>query len=330
MKITRSLAVAALTFGSLFSFENALAADHSGKGMTISFDVGGPAGGAYSTILQNGATQACIDLGCDIRFVYSDWSPQKMIENFNRVVATRPDGIVVIGLPEEDSYEPAIQKARDKGILVTSTDTELPRLKKKYNASGFGYTGMDNHASGILLAKESIKRFKLKKGDKALVWGVKGSSDRGMSTIGMIDTLKEADMKVDYLEISAEVDRDPVLGLPLITAYLSRHPDTKLILVDHGGLTSQMENFLRAANKKPGQVHAAGFGLAPASIAAVESGYVELIGDGQAFLQGYLPVVQLVLSKRFGFSGLSINTGNNFITKDNIGLIAPLAAKGIR
>ena len=55
-----------------------------------------------------------------------------------------------------------------------------------------------------------------------------------------------------------------------------------------------------------------------------------LIGDGQPYLQGYLPVLQLVLSKRFGFAGLNINTGSVFVTQDNFEFIAPLAEKGIR
>ena len=52
----------------------------SGDGLTIWFDTGGPAGGSYNTVVQNGAAQACRDLNCDIKFVYSDWSPQKMVE----------------------------------------------------------------------------------------------------------------------------------------------------------------------------------------------------------------------------------------------------------
>ncbi len=57
---------------------------------------------------------------------------------------------------------------------------------------------------------------------------------------------------------------------------------------------------------------------------AVKSGYVDLIGDGQPFLQGYLPVLQIIMTKRYGFSGLVIETGGGFVHKGNISLIAPL------
>ena len=68
----------------------------------------------------------------------------------------------------------------------------------------------------------------------------------------------------------------------------------------------------------------------PATAAAIKSGYVDLVGDGQPFLQGYLPVMQIVLSKKYGFSGLNIETGAGFVHKGNIDLIAPLAKKGLR
>ena len=332
MKLSKLLAGVALTLGTL-SATYPLAgycSTKSGSGMNIWFDTGGPVGGAYNTIVQNGAEQACVDLGCDIRFLYSNWSPQKMIENFNRAMSSSPDGIVVMGHPGDDAFEKLIREARDSGIQVTSSDTELPRLMSEYQSEGFGYAGTDNRTRGTMLASETLRRYPLKAGDRALVWGLKSKPNRGLSTLGMIDTLEEAGLKVDYMEISAELDKDPTLGMPLMTAYLSRHADTKLIMIDHGALTGQLENFLRAAGIGPNEIVTAGFSLSPASATAMQRGYINLIGDGQPFLQGYLPVVQLVMSKRYGFSGLQVDTGGGFITKENIDMVAPLAKKGLR
>lgn len=311
----------------------ALAADkleQAGKGMTIYFDTGGPVGGVYNTIVQNGAAQAAADLGCDVEFMYSDWAPQKMIENFKKALAVAPDGIVVMGHPGDDAFEPFIKEAEDKGIIVTASDTELPRLTEIYQSNGFGYAGVDNKARGRILATEAINRFGLAKGDKALVWGLKSQPTRGLSTVGIIETLEAAGVTVDYHEITPEVDKDATLGQPLMTAYLSANPDCKIVIMDHGGLTAQLENFFRAAGLKPDDIVGAGFSLSPATASAVKNGYVDLVGDGQPFLQGYLPVLQIVLTKKYGFSGLTINTGAGFVHKGNIDLIAPLAKKGLR
>ena len=52
--------------------------------------------------------------------------------------------------------------------------------------------------------------------------------------------------------------------------------------------------------------------------------------DQQPWLQGYLPILQICLSKIYGFSGLHIDTGGGFADKDNIDFLAPLAEKEIR
>ncbi len=43
-----------------------------------------------------------------------------------------------------------------------------------------------------------------------------------------------------------------------------------------------------------------------------------------------MAVFQLALAKKFGFSGLYINTGAGFVTADNIDPVADLAIAGIR
>ena len=96
----------------------------SGKDLTIYFDVGGAVGEPYSTVVQNGAAQAAADLGCTVKFVYSDWNPQIMLENFKKSMASQPDGMVVMGHPGDDAYAALIGEAESKGIIVTATDTE--------------------------------------------------------------------------------------------------------------------------------------------------------------------------------------------------------------
>lgn len=333
MRNSCRLALAAMCVLGMLAATAAFAADkmeQTGKGLTIYFDVGGAVGEPYATVVQNGAAQAAADLGCEVKFVYSDWDPQVMVENFKKSLAAKPDGIVVMGHPGDDAYAPLINEAIAKGIVVTATDTELPGLTAANQSKGFGYAGVDNKARGIALASEAIRRFGLAKGDKALVWGLKSKPTRGLSTVGIIETLEKAGLTVGYMEITPEIDKDASLGAPLMTAALAANPDTKVVFMDHGALTGQLENFFRAAGVAPDKIIGCGFSLSPATAAAIKSGYVDLVGDGQPFLQGYLPVLQIALTKKFGFSGLIIETGAGFVHKDNIDFIAPLAKQGLR
>jgi simple sugar transport system substrate-binding protein len=301
-----------------------------GQGITIWFDTGGPVGGPYNTIVQNGAMQAASDLGADVKYLYSDWNPEKVVENFKKSIAASPDGIVLMGLPGDDALAPFIDEAFNKGIVVTCVDTALPATLKKYKAKGFGFIGTDYDVMGTILAEESLRLSGLKKGDRAMIWGLKRLEDRGRRARAMIRTLEDAGIVVDYIEISPEVDKDSAMGTPIITGYLSSHPDCKMMLIDHGALTSQTENFLRAAGIKPNEIFVGGFSLSPATATAIENGYVDLVSEMQPYLLGYLSVAQIVFTKKYGFTGLELDTGGGLVHKDNIGLVAPLAKKGIR
>jgi simple sugar transport system substrate-binding protein len=296
----------------------------------IVFFPGGPAGGVFAVNVYNGAKQAEYDLGCKVSYVWSDWDPQKMIQQFREAAATRPDGIAVMGHPGDEAFDPLINDAEAKGIIVTSSNTQLPKAEAKYSANGFGYVGADLYQAGHDLGVEAVKRFGLKSGDRAMVWGLLSQPTRGLRTKGVIDALKEAGLKVDYLEIDAATNKDPQAGIPTFAGYVASHPDVKLVVTDHGALTATAESYLKAVRKRPGEIKIAGFDLSPATIAAIKGGWTGLVIDQQEWLQGYLPILQICLTKVYGFSGLYINTGAGFVDKSNVDFIAPLAEKNIR
>jgi simple sugar transport system substrate-binding protein len=296
----------------------------------IVFFPGGPEGGVFAVNVYNGAVQAAADLGPKVDYVWSDWDPQKMIQQFSEAVATKPDGIAVMGHPGDEAFDPLIEDAESKGIIVTSQNTELPKMQAKYSANGFGYVGAVNYTAGHDLGTEAVKRFNLQKGDRAMVWGLLSQPSRGERTKGVIDAFKEAGLEVDYIEIDSGTNADPPSGAPTFAGYVSSHPDVKVVVTDHGGLTATAETYLTAAGKKPGDIKMAGFDLSPATVAAIKGGWMNLVIDQQEWLQGYLPILQICLTKAYGFSGLDINTGAGFVDQSNVDFIAPLAEKNIR
>ena len=88
--------------------------------------------------------------------------------------------------------------------------------------------------------------------------------------------------------------------------------------------------YLEAASIAPDAVYVAGFDLAPATIAAIQSGYVDLAIDQQQWLQGFEAIAQLCLAQNYGFSGLFIDTGGGFVDASNIDCVAPLVTQQIR
>lgn len=296
----------------------------------IIFFPGGPVGGVFAVNVYNGAVQAASDLGADVEYVWSDWDPQKMIQQFSEAVATGPDGIAIMGHPGEEAFAPLVDDAEAKGIIVTSQNTTLPTIQEKYMANGFGYVGQDLYGSGYALGKEAAKRSGLGEGDRAMVWGLLSQPTRGLRTQGVIDALEEAGMTVDYLEIDSATNAEAAAGIPTFVAYVSSNPDVKLVVTDHGGLTATLQSYLEAAGKGPDDIYGAGFDLSPATVEAIRGGWTDLVIDQQQWLQGYLPILQICLTKKFGFSGLTIDTGSGFASQENVEVLAALVEQVIR
>ncbi|MFL7893422.1 MAG: substrate-binding domain-containing protein [Anaerolineales bacterium] len=296
----------------------------------IVFFPGGSPGGPFATVVYNGALAAAADLGADVEYVWSDWNPENMITQFSQAVATHPDGIAIMGHPGDEAFGPLVDDAESQGIIVTSMNTQLPELQAKYSSSGFGYVGAILYQAGYALGSEAVSRFDLQEGDRAFVWGLLAQAGRGERTKGVVDSLEDAGLVVDYLEIDDATNADAAAGVPQFVGYASANPDVKLVVTDHGALTATMETYLSSAGFGPDDVIGAGFDLSPATVEAIRGGWTDLVIDQQQWLQGYLSVLQICLTDNFAFTGLQIDTGAGFAYAENVELLADLVDRQIR
>jgi len=334
-RFAKSAVLAAATVAlSLGGMTAAFAADPVAKwcsGVKIAAFPGGAQGSAFTNNVYNGYRQAETDLGPTVTYYFSSWDPNQMVSQLQQAIATKVDGIAFMGHPGDDAADPLIDQAYSQGIVVTSTNTALPKAQAKYAAQGFGYVGAPNYSAGFNLGTEAASRAGLKSGDKAFVWGLKGAGgDRAQRTIGVIDALTKVGVSVVYQEIDSATNADPNAGTATFVGVMKANPDIKLVVTDHGGLTSNAGVYAQAASLKPGQVFFAGFDLSPNTAQAVKSGYENLVIDQQPFLQGYIPILNICLTKKYGFAGLDINTAGAFVDAKNVDAIAPLAAQEIR
>jgi simple sugar transport system substrate-binding protein len=325
----RQLALGAAFGAALLVGAAASAQEKLGDGMVIYFQRGGNPGDGATLPRTNGARAAAEAFGVELREQYSSWHPETMLDHFREAVAGNPDCIEIMGHPGEDAWEPLVDQAREQGIIVTSGNASIPRLYDKYQTQGFGYAGVELYAGGWLTGKQMIEKGGLQAGDKAVVYG-HFTSGRRQSDDGLADALRDAGLEVDELVISAEVDADYSQAVPVITAYLDANPDVKAIGTQHGGVTSVYAQALQAAGKEPGELVAGGIDLAPATIDGLLDGYVTVTLDQQLYYQGFLPVVQCVLSKKYGLTGFSVNTAGGVVTPETIKDLVPLIEAGIR
>jgi len=99
------------------------------SGTDIVFFPGGPSGGPFATVVYNGAVQAAADTGANVEYVWSDWDAAKMVTQLQQAVATNPDGIAIMGHPGDEAYQPIVDEAEAEGIVITSMNTQTPKLQ---------------------------------------------------------------------------------------------------------------------------------------------------------------------------------------------------------
>jgi simple sugar transport system substrate-binding protein len=307
------------------------AQDAPGKGVTIYMQMGGNPGDGATLARQTGAAAAAKALGVDkLNSQFSAWAPEKMIEEFKQALAAKPSCIVIMGHPGSDAFKDLVTQAAAQGVVVTDGNSPLSPLQQQFGPQGFGYAGVDLYQGGSLTAQEMIKAGNLKSGDKAMVYGVFSQAERGLSEKGLADTLEKAGLKVERLEITQEANSDASLAVPVLAAYVQKTPDLKAIGTQHGGITSVLQEVLKKAGKKPGEITVGGIDLAPATIDGLKSGYISVTLDQLLYLQGFMPVVQCVLTAKYKMPGLALNTGAGVVTPKSIDGLVSLIEAGIR
>ena len=247
-----------------------------------------------------------------------------MINQFKEAMAAKPNCIEIMGHPGSTAFHDLVKQAVDQGIVVTSGNSPLTDLQNEFGPKGFGYAGVDLYAGGALTAKAMLAQG-LKSGDQAMVYGVFSQAERGQSEKGLADTLEKAGLKVDRLEITQEANSDMCVGrADSRSLHSGAHPNLKAIGTQHGGATGVMQQVLEKAGKKPGDIVVGGIDLAPSTIDGLKSGAtVSATLDQLLYLQGFVPVVQCVMTAKYKMPGLSLNTGAGTVTPKTIDGCSP-------
>jgi simple sugar transport system substrate-binding protein len=85
----------------------------------------------------------------------------------------------------------------------------------------------------------------------------------------------------------------------------------------------------KAAGHK-GDVYAAGFDLSPGIVDLIAEGHLDCVVDQQPYAQGFYPIVQLTLYRRFGLMPSSLDAGAAIVDRQNVELVRQLSKQSIR
>jgi simple sugar transport system substrate-binding protein len=293
----------------------------------LRFFVGGAEGDGFATIVLNGAKQAQADTGAQVDFVFSGWQGEKMVQQLREAIASRPDGIAMMGHPGTSAIMPLAEEAAAAGILMEYQNVDVPEVRARF---GGGYVGANLEPQGRALGAEAVRLFKLEKGDKAIMVANWSQEERVVRELGAVKALEEAGVEVVRLASNTEMAGDPNLAIPLITAGLLANPEVKLIAYPGGAMLGNASVYMESVGKKPGEIINIGFDTSPQIVEQFAKGWVQLTSDQQPFMQGYLPIISLCQQKVLGLGAMSVDTGAGFITPENSAAVADLATRFLR
>jgi simple sugar transport system substrate-binding protein len=297
------------------------------KGIRIRFFAGGNPGDAFASIVLSGAKRAQADLGPTVDYIFSGWDVETMTNQLREAVAARPDAIAMMGHPGDVAISPLAQQAHSQGVVMEYQNVDVPKVRSEF---GGGYIGANLAAQGGALGQQAIGLLGLKSGDKAIVFGAWGQPGRYIREEGTARALEAAGLSVQRIVSPPAAASDPNTLTPILSSAFRRNPDTKLIVQAGGQTLAATQQYMRAIGKGPGQLYNIGFDLNPSVLDAIKSGYVQLTSDQQPFLQGYLPILSLCLTKKWLFAPLSYDTSAAFVTNNNYQSFTELVKEGIR
>jgi simple sugar transport system substrate-binding protein len=297
------------------------------KGVRIRFFAGGNPGDSFATIVLNGAKQAQKDLGATVDYVFSGWNVERMVSQLRDAIAAKPDGIAMMGHPGDTAIMPLAKQAKAKGIFMEYQNVDVPKVRA---AHGGGYVGANLTPQGRALGAAAVRQFGLKRGDQAIVFGAWGQPGRYFRELGTVQALEKAGVKVQKILVPDTAGSDPNVLTPLVSGAVLKAPKTKLIVYAGGQTLGAAKTYMRAINKKPGQIKNIGFDLSPAVLSGFEEGWVQLTSDQLPFLQGYVPILSLCMQEKYGTAPLNQDTSSGLVDATNYRPVAALVKKGIR
>jgi simple sugar transport system substrate-binding protein len=327
MKFSTAAVLTAALLASATTVQAEALRDKWCKDVHLRFFVGGAEGDAFGTIVYNGAKQAAADTGAQVDYVFSGWAVEKMVQQLREAVASKPDGIAMMGHPGDDSIMPLAEQASKDGIKMMYQNVPVPKVVAAF---GGGYVGAQLDPQGHALGVEAVRASGLKSGDTAIMLGPFANESRGVRERATVTALEEAGLKVVKIDSPPEWAADPNLALPAITAALVANPDTKMVGYPGGQMLGNVPAYMQAAGKKAGDIYNFGFDTSPQIVEGFKGGWVQLTADQQPFLQGYLPIVSLCQQVVYGLAPLNVDTGAGFVTPQNYEIVAKLATEALR
>lgn len=252
---------------------------------------------------------------------YENFGPD-LVTLINQAIAQGAEGIAIpVWVP--DAQIPALQAARDAGIVIMQYNSGLPVMG---DIGAINYFGSDEYAAGFGGGK-----YLAEKGAKHILCHIQvpGAINLTERCKGVTDGAKEAGATVTVLETPPNLDGD-VTGTAeaLKAAFLGDNTiDAMVSCADFGAAAGA-----NAVEQTGAKIMVSAFDFSPASLERIKAGTQTMAIDQQPYLQGFLATSMLFAHLKYG-TNISTNpvlTGPAIIDAANVEAVLAGAALGAR
>lgn len=263
-----------------------------------------------------GAQDAAAAFNVDLDVQYANNDPVRQNDLIETAAATGVDGIAV-SISSSDAFDDSICAAVEAGIVVIGFNND--DLEGGDGNCRQAYVGMDEFASGYELGNRMIEEFGLKEGDT--VFNPREIPEASFAVArggGIEKAMGEHGITVETVRAGL----DPAEAQNIMAQALIANPNIKAVF-GTGSVTSTVgAGAIRDAGV---EVPFGGFDLAIEIADAVETGAMFATMDQQPYLQGYYPIAQIAMAKRYGLTPTDVDTGQGaFLDQGRIGAVKPL------
>ncbi len=276
----------------------------------------------FWAVVENGVNQAAEDMRVEVTYKSPDtFDLDAMANMIDDAVASHPDGIAV-SIPNADILKPHIQKAFDAGIPVVSLNSGSIVAEE---IGVLGHFGQGEYTAGNA-AGERILGEGIHKG-LCLIQEAQNTALQ-VRCQGFADALNAADVDVSTLIVETD---DPIEAQQKIDEALANDTTIDAVLALGPSVGEPALAVLQEKNLI-GKVKLAAFDLSPTLLEALKNGEVLFLIDQQPYLQGYLPILYLMLY----YENLSkpavkiVLTGPDIITKEDADKVLRYSQESLR
>ena len=260
--------------------------------LTVTFIFHCCEGNLFWEPLLNGAREAAALHNVDIDFQNADNDPERNKNLIETAIANKVDGIVAMD-SVEGALTDSIQKARDAGISVMTSNVDDPQGGGPGGTARIAYVGAKPYNQAYLMARTLVEKHGLGEGDHCVIPAHDPSLQHiARRVAGVSAALDEAGVTSEALHVGLVIDE----VTSIVAEYLVANPETDCVA------STGTQGTVPTALEEAGMVGLPNgdVDVNPRVMANIKAGLTTAVADQQPFWQGFLPIVFIAYNVRYG------------------------------